>query len=92
MRLIDSRIIAVGTVDHLLAKIRYVAEQALMLDAHSIVLAHNHTSGVVMPSWDDVTYTRALHHGFHLLRISLIDHLIVSANALFSMRRNCLIF
>ncbi len=89
---IDSKIIAVGTKDHLHAKIRYVAEQALQTETFGVILAHNHTCGEALPSWDDITYTKNLNHAFKLLNISLIDHLIVARDRVFSMRRNCLIF
>jgi DNA repair protein RadC len=92
-RLLDSRIISIGTVDHLYARLRYVAEQALhRSDIFGIILAHNHTSGDVTPSWDDISYTKSLHHAFAKLDICLLDHLIAAHHALFSLRRHCLIF
>lgn len=91
-RLLESTIIAHGTVDHLCASVRYVAEQALKDDTFGVILAHNHTGGSATPSWDDVTYTKSVHHAFKLLHIALIDHLIVTKDKILSMRRNCLIF
>jgi DNA repair protein RadC len=91
MHLTHSRIIARGTDDHLIAKIRYVAEQAFAMDAHGILLAHNHTNGVVTPSFDDVSYTRAINHAFYPLGIDLVDHCIVTEKNIFSMRGNCLV-
>lgn len=92
MNLTHSRIIAVGTIDHLYARIRYVAEQALGMDAYGVVLAHNHTSGNPQPSWDDVAYTHALHHAFQRLDITLLDHLIIGFDRLFSLRRHNMLF
>ena len=91
-KLIDSKIIAVGTVDHIQVKIRYIAEKALKSKVFGIIMAHNHTSGNTTPSWHDITYTKSLNHAFNLFDISLIDHLVVARNSVFSMRRHCLIF
>ena len=91
-RVINSEIIAIGTINCVHAKIRYVAEKALKSKVFGIILAHNHTSGNTTPSWDDVTYTKTLHHAFNLLNIFLVDHLVVGPDSIFSMRRNCLIF
>lgn len=91
-RIRSSKIVSSGTVDHVFANLRLIADHALYNDAYGIVIAHNHTSGDVSPSWDDVTYTRCLNQALSKLDIFLVDHFITSSFQNYSLRRNCLIF
>lgn len=56
------------------------------IDEHcsGIILAHNHPSGNISPSPEDVSITRKLYEGARLLDIHIFDHLIVSGNQYFS--------
>lgn len=51
--------------------------KAVMLDAHSLILVHNHPSGDVSPSAQDVETTRALVAAGRVLGIPVLDHVIV---------------
>lgn len=77
-KLIERRIISVGTLDTSLAHPREVFEPALQLSAAGVVLAHNHPSGSVDPSDDDIAITKRMADAGDLLGITLIDHIIVS--------------
>lgn len=77
-RLIERRIISVGTLDTSLVHPREVYEPALQLSAAGVVLAHNHPSGSVEPSDEDVAITKRIADAGDLLGITLIDHIIVS--------------
>ena len=77
-KLIERRIISVGTLDTSLAHPREVFEPALQLSAAGVVLAHNHPSGSVEPSDDDIAITKRIADAGDLLGITLIDHIIVS--------------
>lgn len=77
-RLIERRIISVGTLDTSFAHPREVFEPALQLSAASVVLAHNHPSGNVEPSENDIAITKRIADAGDLLGIPLIDHVIVT--------------
>jgi DNA repair protein RadC len=77
-RLIERRIISVGTLDASLIHPREVFEPALQLSAAALVLAHNHPSGSVEPSDDDIAITKRIADAGDLLGITFIDHIIVS--------------
>lgn len=77
-RLIERRIISVGTLDTSILHPREVFEPALQLSAAGVVLAHNHPSGSLEPSDDDITITERIADAGDLLGIVLIDHIIVS--------------
>ena len=57
---------------------------ALKARASSLVLAHNHPSGTLIPSNEDKSLTRQLREGGRLLSIDILDHLIVTPNAYLS--------
>lgn len=77
-RLIERRIISVGTLDTSLLHPREVFEPALQLSAAGVVLAHNHPSGNLEPSDEDIAITKRVAEAGDLLGITLIDHIIVS--------------
>lgn len=54
----------------------------------SIVVAHNHPSGQLRPSQEDIALTRKLKEGGQLLDIALHDHLIVTAGGYYSFADN----
>jgi DNA repair protein RadC len=56
-----------------------VFQYALKANASSFILAHNHPSGNLKPSDQDLAITRKIKDGAKLLDISLLDHLIISA-------------
>jgi DNA repair protein RadC len=77
-RLIERRIISVGTLDTSLLHPREVFEPALQLSAAGVVLTHNHPSGNLDPSDEDIAITKRVADAGDILGITLIDHIIVS--------------
>ena len=75
-----------GTVDHTPVYPREVARRALELSATAIILAHNHPSGSAEPSELDIRSTRGLQALAVPMGVELVDHLIVGAREVFSMR------
>ena len=74
-----------GTVDHTTVYAREIAERALLTHACGIVLAHNHPSGNLKPSTEDLVFTSDLKKVLAHLGIQLIDHVIVTASDIVSM-------
>lgn len=58
---------------------------ALKATATSLILAHNHPSGDLKPSSDDIRLTEKLKEAGKLLGIEIHDHLIISENGYYSM-------
>ncbi len=58
--------------------IRRVVETALGVNATSVVLAHNHPSGVALPSPEDIQTTRRVAMALQAVEIVLVDHIIVA--------------
>ncbi|AWW75780.1 DNA repair protein [Erythrobacter sp. KY5] len=75
-----------GAAGSLSMRIRELFQAALSVDAHGIILAHNHPSGLCRPSAYDIEATRKLKAIAQMLDIELLDHLIFTTGAVYSMR------
>lgn len=63
---------------------KIVFRAALDYGASGIILCHNHPSGGVKPSQNDISLTKRLRDGANILEIALLDHIIVGAKTYFS--------
>lgn len=59
---------------------REVVRRALALNAAAVILVHNHPSGYLEPSPEDILLTRRIDDALALLDMRVLDHLIVSAS------------
>ncbi|MDO4271827.1 MAG: DNA repair protein RadC [Candidatus Saccharibacteria bacterium] len=80
-RLINKRIITVGTVNSSLVHPREVYADAITDRAAGIIVVHNHPSGTIEPSQPDLESTKRLRDAGDILGIPLIDHLIITADS-----------
>lgn len=71
--------------------IRQVMENTLCSKASAVILAHNHPSGVALPSHEDAVTTRMVQEALDTLGVRLIDHIIVADNDYVSMAESGLI-
>lgn len=78
--------ISLGTVNQTLTHPRDVFRGAISGGATSIIVAHNHPSGVTKASEEDKLITRRLCEAGKLLQIPLLDHLIVAPTSWSSLR------
>ena len=77
-----------GSVNSAAVPIRRIVEMALGANATSVVLAHNHPSGVAVPSNEDVQTTRRLAMALNAVEITLIDHMVVADGDYVSLRQS----
>lgn len=75
-----------GGASSLSVRMRDVFGKALSLDADAIIIAHNHPSGECRPSAHDIEATDRLNMVAKALDIDLLDHLIFTQDAVYSMR------
>jgi len=71
---------------------REVFKGAILSNAASIILAHNHPSGSLTPSAEDVAFTHEAVKAGDLLDIEVLDHLVFSDTDYISMRERCIGF
>ena len=77
-----------GSVNSAAIPIRRVVEMALGANATSVVVAHNHPSGVALPSDEDVCTTRRLALALAAVEIQLADHVVVADDDYVSMAQS----
>ena len=86
-RIIGSKVISIGTATETLAHPREIFHEVIKRGATRLVIAHNHPSGSLEPSPEDISLTRQLLQGSHLLGIPLLDHLILGNGDFSSIRQ-----
>lgn len=87
-QLIRRAIVTRGLANQCQIHPREVFRTAIVDGACSVMLAHNHPSGSLEPSEPDLTATRRISEAGRTIGISLLDHLIVSRNGIYSIREN----
>ncbi len=70
--------VSVGSLDQAVVKMRELFKPAILLNAASIVVGHNHPSGNLEPSKEDISLTKMIEKAGHLMDIPLIDHIIIN--------------
>ena len=75
---IGNRIVTVGLLNANQVHPREVFVDAISDRAASVILAHNHPSGVLKPSPNDITTTKQLVEAGKILGISVLDHIIIT--------------
>ena len=83
-KVIDKVRISRGGIDQTTADVRAILREALIQRATQIALIHNHPSGNVRPSNDDLRLTQVVQRAAQTMNIRLIDHLIITDGHYFS--------
>lgn len=76
--------ISIGTINQAPVYPREIVKKALLHNAASVILAHNHPSGVTEPSCGDETVTRMVKEALNLVDINVLDHIIIAGGDYFS--------
>jgi DNA repair protein RadC len=79
-QIVAHSVISVGTTDSCLVHPREVFKVAILKNACSILVAHNHPSGGTEPSDADILLTGRLKDAGKIMGIKLLDHIIVAPN------------
>lgn len=81
---LQKRMLTAGTLTSTIIDIRRIVKLALLSNATSVILAHNHPSGNSQPSTADISETEKLRQACSIFDISLIDHIIICDRDYFS--------
>lgn len=87
-KIIHTSKISEGTVNDAAVSPRLVVEKALRYKATGILLCHNHPSGNVKPSYEDIILTNQLKNMLEPLGVQVVDHIIIGENQYFSFFEN----
>ena len=72
-------VVSIGSLNSSIVHPREVFKVAILSNAASIILFHNHPSGIADPSKEDVSITHRLKEAGKLIGIELIDHIIIGS-------------
>ena len=86
--LLERKLLFMGTVNRSVVHPREVFKEAYLLSASSVICIHNHPSGDVTPSMEDIRVTKALIEIGEMNGIPILDHLVVSDDAYYSFREH----
>jgi DNA repair protein RadC len=90
-QIIKREIISVGTLNSSLVHPREVFEPAIRYSTSQIIISHNHPSGLLKPSEEDLSMTKRLLEAGKILGIDVLDHIIVCKDEYKSLREGNLI-
>ncbi|MBF0786392.1 MULTISPECIES: DNA repair protein RadC [unclassified Streptococcus] len=85
-KIISQRTIFIGSVNRSIAEPREILHYAVKYMATSLIIVHNHPSGFVQPSRNDILFTETLKKSCDILGLILLDHLIVGQSSYYSLR------
>lgn len=80
---VSINVVSVGTLNSSLVHPREVFKTAILSNAASIILFHNHPSGDPEPSQEDINITTRIKDAGEILGIELLDHIIIGSNGEF---------
>jgi len=90
-QLIEDELLGIGENDHVFVSSKMIAKKALILQATSVILLHNHPSGELKASASDVKVTNEIAAVLKNLEIKILDHLIISSSGYFSFKEEGLL-
>ena len=84
-KVLNAQIIHRGSVNSTDISLRKILETAFTYNATKVILAHNHPSGIALPSVEDIETTKYIRDALKILSIKLVDHIIVADGDYVSM-------
>ena len=86
--ILSFEIISDGDLDSAGLSIRTILEKVIKTSATAVVLAHNHPSGIALPSAQDIAVTKMVADALHTISVHLVDHIIIVDNDYVSMAQS----
>jgi len=87
-KVLACREVGEGSVNSAGVSVRRIVETALREGASTVVLAHNHPSGIALPSSEDIHTTRRIAAALQAVEINLVDHIVVADDDYVSMAQS----
>ena len=87
-KVIEEKLLFIGTVNYSLVHPRDIFKEAYLLNATGIICVHNHPSGEVRPSKEDINLTIRLKEIGVLMGVRVIDHIIIGDDKYYSFLEN----
>lgn len=87
-RVISRHRMTSGTPTASLFDAKMILKKALLDNAESVIMCHNHPSGMLKPSQADIDITRKLHDACNAINLRMLDHIIITASGCYSFADN----
>lgn len=84
-RIINAHVVAIGGQDFAMIDAKNIYKAALLSNANSVMIMHNHPSGIAKPSKEDLLLTENINKGCDCLDIKLLDHIIIGMENFYSI-------
>ena len=81
---------SIGSVNSNYVDLKDILSYPIKMGAPKIAIAHNHPSGDVTPSQNDICFTQKIKEACDLLGIQFLDHIIIGNNSFYSFKSNSL--
>ena len=78
---------AIGSNDSINISLKEIFSEPIKQLAHSIILVHNHPSGTLEPSKQDINFTKKVDEMGNIFNIKLLDHIIIANNNYISLKQ-----
>ena len=86
--ILSFEVISDGDLDSTGLSVRTVIQHVIKTSATAVVLAHNHPSGIALPSVQDIEITKMVSQALKTISVSLLDHIIIADNDYISMAQS----
>ena len=87
-RLLVCKCLNEGGISSAEMDVRRLMENAILTQASGVILAHNHPSGIALPSAEDIAATSRAKEALKTIDVELVDHIIVADGDFVSMQRS----
>lgn len=87
-KLLCCKLVGEGSVNSAAISVRKIVEAALAVNATTVVLAHNHPSGLALPSTEDIVTTRRVAQALSAVDVLLADHIVVADDDFVSLKQS----
>ena len=87
-KIIKDKLLFIGTINYSIVSPREIFKEAYLSSATSIVIIHNHPTGDVIPSNNDLETTKNLVKIGEFLGVKIIDHIIIGKTKYYSFKEN----
>lgn len=78
---------AIGSTDNINISLKEILSEPIKQMANSIILTHNHPSGSLIPSKQDLLFTKKVFENSRIFNINLLDHIIIANNKYISLKQ-----
>lgn len=86
--ILNCRLLGHGSINSANVPVRRLVQEALTANASCVVLAHNHPSGLAVPSPEDIDLTLRIRENLRIMELDVIDHIIVADDDFISMKES----